>query len=113
MRINKPCRLLVILLVALLPFAYMWYAGLIERSLADATMERLLRRGPMLLMAPVFTLWTIVLGLIVYSCVCWFKRPSIYTGSNMLLATCVLGVILIFFVHRLFYFSMPGDGPIP
>lgn len=112
-KLNKACRLLIILIVALFPFIYMWDGVLFQRMIEYASIERLLRRAPILFVVPAFGFWTSVLALIVHSWVCWFKRPTLYTGLYMFFVNFILGIILIFFVHQTFYFSSPGDGPIP
>lgn len=105
---NITRRLLIILLVVFVPLALL-HETLIHIA-TDITFSRFLRRVPRLLQSMGFGIWTVWLGLIVYSCVVWFKNPKAKEFIRMLLTCVVLGSGFIWFLRMVFFFSMPGDG---
>lgn len=109
---NTIRRLFVILLVALTPVAFLM--ALMPDALlfmvTHATLSRFLRRLPRVLDPIGFGVWTVLLGVIIHSCVCWWKNPQLRNFFYMLLSFFVLGSALILFLRMAFFFSMPGGG---
>lgn len=94
---RKNYRLLLILLICIIPILLMR-----DRAITLVTQldfARLERKGYRLLMPPVFGIWTLGLGILVYSWYCWLNSPSKRNFIIMFSSSVVLGYLVLFIFY--------------